>query len=301
VIEFLWGALHETWTYLVANFDPIGDTLDIILVAVGVYWLLLLIKGTRAVQILVGLLLLIGTSAVAQLFQLTTLIWIFDHFLSSAVLIIIVLFQHDIRRMLARVGRGVSPSAVRRQETQIVEEVVRAAQMLAQKRVGGLIVLERDTQLEDQAEGGIVLDAAVSKELLVSLFLPYSPLHDGAVMIQNGRVARAGCILPLSERHDLPQRYGTRHRAALGLTEETDAVVVVISEESSEISVVSHGDLKHDLDPARLRATLREALSSARDEALEARDGAAPEGEAPETPPTPPASGSSAADARPVG
>jgi uncharacterized protein (TIGR00159 family) len=215
--------------------------------------------------------------AVAQLFQLTTLIWIFDHFLSSAVLIIIVLFQHDIRRMLARVGRGVSPSAVRRQETQILEEVVRAAQTLAQKRVGGLIALERDTQLDDQVEAGLVLDAAVSKELLVSLFLPYSPLHDGAVLIQNGRVSRAGCILPLSERQDLPQALGTRHRAALGLSEETDAVVVVVSEETSEISVVSGGELKRGLDPARLRGTLREALSAAREEAPapEAREPAA--------------------------
>ena len=272
MIELLWRSLHDTWMHLAASYDPLRDTLDILLVAVGVYWLLRLIQGTRAVQILVGLLLLIAMSAIAQIFQLTTLIWIFDHFLSSAVLIVIVLFQHDIRRMLARVGRGVSPSAVRRQETQILEEVARAAQTLAQKRVGGLIVLERDTNLDDQVEGGLALDAAVSKELLVSLFLPYSPLHDGAVLIQNGRVARAGCILPLSERQDLPQGLGTRHRAALGLGEETDAVVVVVSEETSEISVVAAGELRRGLDPARLRAALRGALSAARGDGGEARD-----------------------------
>jgi len=301
VIEFLWGLLHETWSYLVANFDPVGDSLDVLLVAVGVYWLLLLIKGTRAVQILVGLLLLIGTSAVAQLFQLNTLIWIFDHFLSSAVLIIIVLFQHDIRRVLARVGRGVSPSAVRRQETQILEEVVRAAQALAQKRVGGLIALERDTQLDDQVGEGLVLDAAVSKELLVSLFLPYSPLHDGAVLIQNGRIARAGCILPLSGREDLPQGLGTRHRAALGLTEETDAVVVVVSEETSEISVVSGGELKRGLDPARLRGALREALSTSHEESgtTESREPVAVGNH--ETDEQPSAEGAGAADARSAG
>ena len=272
MIELLWRSLHDTWMHLAASYDPLRDTLDILLVAVGVYWLLRLIQGTRAVQILVGLLLLIAMSAIAQIFQLTTLIWIFDHFLSSAVLIVIVLFQHDIRRMLARVGRGVSPSAVRRQETQILEEVARAAQTLAQKRVGGLIVLERDTNLDDQVEGGLALDAAVSKELLVSLFLPYSPLHDGAVLIQNGRVARAGCILPPSERQHLPQGLGTRHRAALGLGEETDAVVVVVSEETSEISVVAAGELRRGLDPARLRAALREALSAAREDGGEARD-----------------------------
>ena len=301
MIEFLWGLLREAWAYLVANFDPIGDSLDVLLVAVGVYWLLLLIKGTRAVQILVGLLLLIGTSAIAQLFQLNTLIWIFDHFLSSAVLIIIVLFQHDIRRMLARVGRGVSPSAVRRQETQILEEVVRAAQTLVQKRVGGLIVLERDTQLDDQMGAGLLLDAAVSKELLVSLFLPYSPLHDGAALIQNGRIARAGCILPLSGREDLPQDLGTRHRAALGLTEETDAVVVVISEETSEISVVSGGELKRGLDPAHLRGALREALSTAREESntTESREPVATSSDEIEEQPS--AAGAGAADARSAG
>ncbi|MCC6639950.1 MAG: TIGR00159 family protein [Deltaproteobacteria bacterium] len=275
MIELIWRTVHDAWTHLAASYDPVRDTLDILVVTVGVYWLLRLIRGTRAVQILVGLLLLIGTSALAQLFQLTTLIWIFDHFLSSAVLIIIVLFQHDIRRMLARVGRGVSPSAARRQETQLLEEVARAAQTLAQKRVGGLIVLERDTNLDDQAEGGLVVDAAVSKELLVSLFLPYSPLHDGAVLIQGGRVARAGCILPLSERQDLPQGLGTRHRAALGLAEETDAVVVVVSEETSEISIVAGGELRRGLDPVRLRAALREALSAARDDVGDGRDAAA--------------------------
>lgn len=262
--------LSEFWQevskYLVENFDPVGDTIDIAVVAVGVYWLLKLIRGTRAVQILVGLLALIAMSVFSQLFQLTTLMWIFDHFLSSAVLIIIVLFQADIRRMLARVGRGVSRSAARRQETQTLEEVARAAQTLAQKRVGALIVLERDTQLDDQVEGGVALDAAVSKDLLVSLFLPYSPLHDGAALIQGGRVSRAGCILPLSGRQDLPEGLGTRHRAAVGLTEENDAVVVVVSEETSDVSVVSGGQLVRNLDSDRLRTTLLEKLAARRPE-----------------------------------
>ncbi len=299
MMETVRSWLHEAVAYLQANVDPVGDTIDIVLVTVGVYWLLKLIRGTRAVQILVGLLLLIGTSALAQLFQLTTLIWVFDHFLSSAVLIIIVLFQADIRRMLARVGRGVSPSAVRRQETQILEEVARAAQALAQKRVGALIVLERDTHLDDQVEGGVTLDAAVSKDLLVSLFLPYSPLHDGAALIQGGRVSRAGCILPLSERQDLPEGLGTRHRAAVGLTEETDAVVVVVSEETSDVSVVSGGELVRELDPAALRAALREILAASREEApAEAGSGessAGPGGEPAE------GGGTRAAEAKPVG
>ena len=265
-MEVLSEFWQETSKYLAENFDPVGDTIDILVVAVGVYWLLKLIRGTRAVQILVGLLALIAMSVVSQLFQLTTLMWIFDHFLSSAVLIIIVLFQADIRRMLARVGRGVSRSAARRQETQTLEEVARAAQALAQKRVGALIVLERDTQLDDQVEGGVVIDAAVSKDLLVSLFLPYSPLHDGAALIQGGRVSRAGCILPLSGKQDLPEGLGTRHRAAVGLTEENDAVVVVVSEETSDVSVVSGGELVRNLDSDRLRATLLEKLAAIREE-----------------------------------
>lgn len=296
-MEVLSGFWQEASKYLAENFDPVGDTVDIVVVAVGVYWLLKLIRGTRAVQILVGLLALIAMSVVSQLFQLTTLVWIFDHFLSSAVLIIIVLFQADIRRMLARVGRGVSPSAVRRQETQILEEVARAAQALAQKRVGALIVLERDTQLDDQVEGGVPLDAAVSKDLLVSLFLPYSPLHDGAALIQGGRVARAGCILPLSERQDLPEGLGTRHRAAVGLTEETDAVVVVVSEETSDVSVVSGGELVRDLDADHLRATLLEKLAAIREE-----PGGAQKGEAGgPSAAAEPATRSGAPDPRPVG
>lgn len=258
----LHALFDELSKYLAENFDPIGDGVDIVVVAVGVYWLLKLIRGTRAVQVLAGLLALIAMSVLSQLFQLTTLIWIFDHFLASAVLIVIVLFQADIRRMLARVGRRVSPSAARRQETQILEEVSRAAQALAQKRVGALIVLERDTQLDDQVEGGVALDAAVSRDLLVALFLPYSPLHDGAALIQGGRISRAGCILPLSERQDLPEGLGTRHRAAVGLAEETDAVVVVVSEETSDVSVVCSGELSRKLDPDRLRATLREKLAA---------------------------------------
>ena len=162
--------------------------------------------------------------------------WILDNFLASAVLIIIVLFQADIRRALARVGGGVFPRMAERQESQVLEEVVRAAQTLAQRRVGALVVFERETRLEDLIQIGTPLDAAVTKDLLVSIFLPYSPLHDGAVVIQSGRIAFAGCILPLTLRADLPEGLGTRHRAALGITEETDAVVIVVSEETASIS-----------------------------------------------------------------
>ena len=164
-----------------------------------------------------GLLLLIGTSLISQAFELTTVEWILDNFLSSAVLIIIVLFQSDIRRALARVGRGVFPSVARQEETQLAEEVARAAQALAQKRLGALFVLERETHLSDLIEAGTEIDAAVKRDLLISIFLPQSPLHDGAVVIQGGRIAQAGCILPLTlargssgRRRHAPSR-GRRH------------------------------------------------------------------------------------------
>jgi len=264
MIEYLWSLLVELWTFLASNFDPVGDTIDIVVVALGVYWLLLLIKGTRAVQMLVGLLALIGTFAAAEFFQLATLSWILDHFLASAVVILIVLFQGDIRRALARVGGGFFPSTSDKEESQIVEEVVRAAQALAQKRVGALIVLERETRLDDHVERGTQLDAIVSKDQLVSLFIPMGPLHDGAVLIQNGRLSYASCVLPLSLRQDLPEGLGTRHRAAFGITEETDAVVVVVSEETGTISTVVGGEMVRDLDAPRLRAKLRDVMSGGR-------------------------------------
>ncbi|MCG8591198.1 MAG: diadenylate cyclase CdaA [Proteobacteria bacterium] len=264
MIEVLWRLLKDFWEFLGENFDPTRDILDILLVTFGIYWVLLLIRGTRAVQILVGLVVLIAASLASQLLQLAATGLILEGFFSSAVIIIIVLFQHDIRRALARMGRGFFPSVSAEQESQILEEVVRAAQTLAQKRVGALIVLERETALLDQVEAGASVDAVVSKELLIALFLPYSPLHDGAVVIQDGRIGHAGCILPLTLRADLPEGVGTRHRAAVGITEETDAVVIVVSEETATISVVMNGQMLWGLDAPRLRVVLRDILSGER-------------------------------------
>ena len=266
MIEYLWQVVEELWIFLAAHFDPLRDTVDIMLVTFGIYWLLLLIRGTRAIQILVGLLVLIALSLASELFQFAALGLILQNFLTSAALILVILFQQDIRRALARVGRGFFPNVSAQQETQIVEEVIRAAQTLAQKRVGALIVLERETALDDQIEAGTRVDAIVSKDLLTALFLPYSPLHDGAVIIQEGRVTSVGCILPLTLRNDLPEGVGTRHRAAVGITEETDAVVIVVSEETASISVVMAGEMVHGLDAPRLRVILRDVMSGERRE-----------------------------------
>jgi diadenylate cyclase len=284
VIEFLLTRFTEwasgLWGFLHANYDPFRDTADILLVALGIYWLLLLIKGTRAVQILLGLMALIAMRLIADIFDLMTVRWILDRFLSPAVLIIIILFQADIRRALARMGRGFVPRLAEHQESQILEEVVRAAQILSQKRVGALIVLERDTNLEDLVEGGTRVDGSVTKELLVSIFLPYSPLHDGAVIIREGHIADAGCVLPLSARTDLPEGLGTRHRAAVGITEESDAVVVVVSEETAAISVVMAGEITRGLDTPELRVALRGAFTRSREVEAPPAAEAAPEGAA---------------------
>lgn len=266
MIEFLWQFAGQLWAVFETNFDPIWDTIDILVLTLAFYWLLLLIRGTRAVQILVGLLVLFALSLASEAFDFSALGLILQNFLGSAVVIMVVLFQQDIRRALARVGRGFFPNVSAQQESQIVEEVIRAAQTLAQKRVGALIVLERETGLDDQIEAGQRVDALVSKELLTSVFLTQSPLHDGAVIIQDGRMTSVGCILPLTLKTDLPEGVGTRHRAAVGITEETDAVVIVVSEETATISVVMAGEMMHGLDAPRLRVVLRDVMSGERRE-----------------------------------
>lgn len=270
--------LFELRAFLEAEFDPVRDTLDIALVALAIYWVLMLIRGTRAVQVLIGLGFLMLARVIADFAELSTVTFVLDNFLGPAVLIVVILFQNDIRRALARVGRGFSPHFSEREESRVVEEVVRACAELARRRIGGLIVFERDTRLDDLTEAGSTLDAAVSKDLLVSLFLPTSPLHDGAVVIAHGRVLNASCILPLTLRTELPEGVGTRHRAALGITEESDAIAVVVSEETSTISIACAGELTMQLDAARLREELWDAFArplEPRDDTLERseRDG----------------------------
>ncbi len=276
MIQYLWQLTVELWAIFEDNFDPIWDTIDILVVTLGIYWLLLLIRGTRAVQILVGLLVLFALSLASEAFDFSTLGLVLQNFLGSAVVIMVILFQQDIRRALARVGRGFFPNVSAQQESQIVEEVIRAAQILAQRRQGALVVLERETGLDDQIEAGQTIDAIVSKELLVSIFQTQSPLHDGAAIIQEGRVTAVGCILPLTLRADLPEGVGTRHRAAVGITEETDAVVIVVSEETATISVVMAGEMMHGLDAPRLRVVLRDVLTGERRELPPAAEIGAP-------------------------
>ena len=272
MIEVLWELGADLAEFFRLRFDPLRDTIDILLVASGIYWLLLLIRGTRAIQILVGLIVLIALSLASQLFQLAALGLILERLLEPAVLIIVILFQNDIRRALARVGRGFFPSFSAEQEIQVVEEIVKAAGQLSQRRHGALMVMERESNLGDLIEQGVPVDGALTKELLASIFHPSSPMHDGAVILQEGRVASAGCILPLTLRTDLPEGLGTRHRAAVGITEETDALVVVVSEETANISVVLGGEMLQGLDAPQLRVVLRDVLGGELKELPEAAD-----------------------------
>src|SRR5712691_98280 len=211
------------------------DAIDIIVVALVLYRVFVLFKETRVLQMLLGLLGLMAASFVARQFDLYSTSWLLDNFWSFWVLALIVLFQPELRRALTRLGesrlfQGMALGA-REERGQLIDEVIKAADALASKRIGALVVLERSTGLRNYAELGVPLDAMVSADLLESLFLPYSPLHDGAVFIRAGRVAAAGGFLPLSRSAQLGRAMGTRHRAALGLSEETDAVVLVVSEE----------------------------------------------------------------------
>jgi uncharacterized protein (TIGR00159 family) len=235
------------------------DVLDIVLVAYLFYRVLLLIRGTRAMQMGIGLVLVFLVYNLARRLGLITLFSILDALLSSVVLIIVVLFQNDIRRALMRVGsrpffrRGQSA-----RESQVIEEVVKAAQALAQKRIGALMVFEREASLDEFIEHGTKLDAEVSKELLYSIFVPSyeNPMHDGAVVIRDSRVWEAGAFLPLTESQKVDRTLGTRHRAAIGISEETDAVVVVVSEERGSASLCFGGNIVRDLDTNMLRQAL---------------------------------------------
>ncbi len=238
------------------------DILDIGLVSVILYRLLLIIKGTKAAQMLIGLGILLLASVVSRYLELFTVDWIVQSFLAQIVIAIIVLFQHEIRRALAHMGEAQFLTFTKAEELKSLEEIVRAAVSLANRKIGALIVIERDTSLKDFVEVGTLLDAKVSKELLLSIFHPTSPIHDGAVIIKGNRIAAAGCFLPITLSSELSKALGTRHRAGIGLTEETDAVALIVSEETGWISMSLDGRLDTKLDMGALRDMMTDLFAS---------------------------------------
>jgi diadenylate cyclase len=239
------------------------DAIDVVAVAIIIYNLLLLIRGTRAVQILLGIGFLGAVYYMARLFDLPTLKRLLESLLILLPIATIVLFQHEIRRALANVGRNPLLGLSRQQKAESAfNEVVLAASTLSARRVGALIVVQRLEGLRTFVDNGIRLDAVVSYDLLINLCTPETPLHDGAVIVDEDRIAAAACFLPLSVNPELSTELGTRHRAALGISEETDALAVVVSEETGVISVAFEGRLTRNLDAKGLRNTLYKHLIS---------------------------------------
>ncbi len=230
------------------------SVLDILLVWFIFYQLLLLIRGTRAFQMVLGILVFLSLYLLSSTLKLYTLNWLITSFWSQLVLALLILFQPEIRKALARVGKSPLLFGLTPVELPLdIDEILKSVQAFSKKGIGAIMVLERGTDLSEITEIGVLIDAHISQELLNSIFLPYSPLHDGAVIIRQNRIAAAGCFLPISLSMNLSRTLGTRHRAAIGITEETDAVALVVSEETGQISLVIAGRIHPVVDMTELR------------------------------------------------
>ncbi len=236
--------------------------IDILIVAFLFYRLFAMIKGTRAAQMFVGLLFIVIASIVAQWFRLNALNWIIGSLRTVWVILFVIIFQPELRALLTHIGQNrLLRALIRVGDGGVVREVLDAVEDMSRDRRGALIVFERDMGLRNYIETGKKLDATVTKELIETIFTPHSPLHDGAIVIRGDEIAAAGCILPLSQTPGLSPILGTRHRAALGLAEETDAVVFVVSEETGAISIANKGELKWNLDEGQLRSMIAEIFN----------------------------------------
>ena len=254
------------WARAVVHQFGWWDAADILIVSVVIYELLKLMRGTRAVQMALGAGFLVVLFYSTRWGRLETVNWLIRNAVGYVVFAVIVLFQADIRRALAHFGRTPFLGYFGRAEPmdEVIEELAVGATQLASQRTGAIIAIERDIGLRNYIEAGIPLDATLTYDLLLTIFKPGSALHDGAVIIQRDRVAAAACFLPLTVNPFVSKDYGTRHRAAIGLTEETDAVAIVVSEETGKISIALEGRIEQGIDPQQLRARLRTLLASER-------------------------------------
>jgi diadenylate cyclase len=243
------------------QFTPFSilDLVDIALVAYIIYRFLILMKGTRGVQMTLGIVMLLLFYWVTSYYRLTAVQWLLSNLLTYIVFAIIVLYQNEIRRALTGIGKTRLLGGQRRQGSDDFDEIVLASTTLASKKIGALVVIERDVGLRNYAESGIALDALLTYDILVTIFSPNTPLHDGAVIVQQKRIVAAGCFLPLTLDPYLSKELGTRHRAAIGVTEETDAVAIIVSEETGTISLAIGGQITRDLDGTALRTALKNA------------------------------------------
>jgi diadenylate cyclase len=233
------------------------DAAQIVLVAIGVYYLLRLLVRTGAIQMLIGVLLFVLLYFLARVLELRLVLYVLTNLFQYGVVAMLIIFQPELRSGLARIGRARSFRFLSNlQQRELVDEVVEAVERLSRARIGAIIALERETKLEDYAETGTRIQARVEADLLLSIFAPYGPLHDGAVLISGDTIIAAGVILPLTQFPVADKTLGTRHRAALGLSEETDALVIVVSEETSIVSVAQRGQIERGLEEDRLRALI---------------------------------------------
>ena len=259
--------LRMVWEVLKDNFG-IRSLVDIALVAVSIYYVLRLLRGTRAVQLIKGLLVLGALIAFTGVLPLSTLNWMLTQALLPGVIAIIILFQPELRLALEQIGRGhifgAGLTALRREQiARLVDELVLSSRQLSRERIGALIVIEREVGLNDVVQTGRRVDGLASVDLLRTIFHPGTPLHDLAAVIRGERVVAAGCLLPLAERRDVRGMLGTRHRAALGLSETTDAVVIVVSEETGAVSLAVDGRLYSNLTPDNVKQRLLGILAPA--------------------------------------
>lgn len=234
---------------------------DVLLVWFVFYQLMKIIKGTKAVQLLKGIFVIIVVRFLTDVFSLDTLRYLLDQVLPFGVLVIVIIFQPELRRALEQLGRGRLFARTNIQEEQerkrLMEAITKSVSYMAKRRIGALISIERETGLSEYIETGIPLSADITSELLINIFIPNTPLHDGAVILQKNQIAAAGCYLPLSESSFISKELGTRHRAAIGLSEVTDAITIIVSEETGAVSITAAGDLDRNLSMEEFEARLR--------------------------------------------
>jgi diadenylate cyclase len=242
------------------EFISYKDLLDILGTSLFVYGVLYFLRITKGIQILKGLIFLALIWALASLLDLKTVSTIFEKLWTVGLFSLVVIFQPEIRKALSKLGQATRLTFSKPLEERVVERIVRACAFMSERQIGALIVIERNQNLEPLLEGCVTIDAVVSVELLITIFDPLTPLHDGAVVIRGDRIAYASCVLPLSKSSEIPRKYGTRHRAGLGISEESDAIAVIVSEETGEISVAVGGKFHRNLDQELLKSLLLKEL-----------------------------------------
>lgn len=269
-MDSLWHAVYTVWNhiaYAVSNIRFPQDIIDILVIAFVIYKAIEFLRETRAGQLVKGIIMLLVIYAIADWLDLAILEWILSKVVDSAIIAAAVIFQPELRRILERVGRtnfkkGQLLGDEQDEISKSIDCITKAAGMMQDQKIGALIVFERKTQLGEIINTGTVVDAAPSVSVVNNLFFPKSPLHDGAVIVRDGRIYAAGCILPLTQRTDISASLGTRHRAAIGMTENSDAVVLVVSEETGIISIVSNGHISRDYNAISASVELNRLLSS---------------------------------------